>query len=145
MEVSRLRSGRLSEKKKKNYPFTLLHGPLSARGELQSPLRHCRSPHVAGCLNSETLHGPWVGAQGFRADDPKPHVLPHGSDSIFDVTIMTDGVRRNHKGRVFPSGCRALPFGPQGPAQDRALGTAEAALRTKPAKKSVLRITVRLA
>ena len=35
MEVSRLRSGRLSKQKKKNIHSTQ-HGPLSARGELQS-------------------------------------------------------------------------------------------------------------
>ena len=53
MEVSRLRSGRLSEKK--NYPFTLLHGPLSARGELQS---HPLAGQAQACGRTTQVEGP---------------------------------------------------------------------------------------
>ena len=53
MEVSRLRSGRLSEKK--NYPFTLLHGPLSARGERQS---HPLAGQAQACGRPTQVEGP---------------------------------------------------------------------------------------
>ena len=65
MEVSRIRSGRLSGKK--NYPFTLLHGPLSARGERQShPLagqaQACGRPTQGGGAGGPdgTCRGHWL-------------------------------------------------------------------------------------
>ena len=48
------RSSRLSEEKK-NYPFTLLHGPLSARGERQS---HPLAGQAQACGRPTQVEGP---------------------------------------------------------------------------------------
>ena len=53
MEVSRLRSGRLSKQKKTTH--SMQHGPLSARGELQS---HPLAGQAQACGHPTQVDGP---------------------------------------------------------------------------------------
>ena len=70
------------------------------------PPRQVATAAKTSKLQLRLRRGPWAGARGFRADNPNPLVLPHGSDRLVHLFHQRITV-----GEETPYGARhAVPF-----------------------------------